>query len=448
MKKIPVIPAKHWFFRNSLEVLKDPLKFFIETFEQYGDIYDVNANFIKIYVLANPDYIQEVMVTNKTDYAKSDDYKVLKHSLGNGLLTSEGEFWKKQRRIAQPAFHRKSMKKLLDTMITSTQAMVDKWSSRNELQITDEMQFITLDIVTKCLFGSALKPNLYEKIHEAVTVGNEFLSSKIMNPFTLPVWFPTAASRHYKKTRDFNNKVILDIINTRANDPTEYHDLLSMLMNAEDEETGEKMSPQPLLDEALTIFVAGHETTANALSWTFYLLSQHPDKLQKLQQELQEVLQGEAPSFETLRGLEYTQMVLEESMRLYPPAWSIGRKVVQDTELCGHALPKGAGLILDVYTMHRHPNFWDNPHTFEPERFHPSQKKGRHKYAFIPFGAGQRMCIGNNFAMMEMKIILAMVFQKFSLTLSPNAPIVEPEPLVTLRPKNGILMDINALVEA
>ena len=196
MKEIPLIPAAHWFFRNSLVVLEDPLAFFVKKFAEYGDIYDVNSNFFTIYVVANPDYIQEIMVTNKTDYGKSHDYEILKLSLGNGLLVSEGEFWKKQRRIAQPAFHRESMKKLLDTMVVSTQATVDKMKGLSQTNIMDEMNFLTLDIVTKSLFGVTVEADA-KGIQEAVTIGNEYLAEKIMKPFTLPVWFPSPKTLRY-----------------------------------------------------------------------------------------------------------------------------------------------------------------------------------------------------------------------------------------------------------
>lgn len=441
MKKIPLIPADHWFFRNSLLVLKDPLAFFIKTFEEYGDIYDVNSNLFTIYVIANPEYLQEIMVSNKTDYGKSKNYEILKLSLGKGLLTSEGDFWKKQRRIAQPAFHKESMKLLLDTMVDSTQKSIQQIITKKQIELTDEMNFLTLDIVSKCLFGINLDGN-FDKVQEAITTENEFLTRKIMKPFTAPMWLPTKENRRYKTARKFSSDLIFNIIKKRQEDSSLHHDLLSMLMNAIDEETGEKMTTQQLKDESVTIFVAGHETTANALSWTFYLLSQHPEKLEKLQAEIKEVLKGEAPTFLLLRELHYTTMVLEEAMRLYPPAWSIGRRVVEDATLFDYQLKKDAEIIIDVYTLHRHPDYWENPNEFIPERFDKESKKQRHKYAYMPFGAGQRMCIGNNFAMMEMQIILTLFLQNFNLKLAANAPKIEPEPLITLRPRNGILMDV------
>jgi len=440
-KQIPVIPPGHWFFRNSLEVLKDPLAFFSKTFTEYGDFYDVNANFFTIYIVANPDYIQEIMVTNKTDYGKSDDYKVLKNSLGNGLLTSEGEFWKKQRRIAQPAFHRNSIKMLLSTMVSSTQVSVEKMKSLKQVDILEEMNFLALDIVTKALLGTTIDTDL-KKIQESIAIGNKYLSKKIMKPLSLPIWLPTPESIRYKKSRKFSRDIVLDIINNRKNDPTEHHDLLSMLMNAKDEETGEKMSTQQLRDETITMFVAGHETTSNALAWTFYLLSLHPDKMQTLQEEIDTVLKGEAPTFEDLKELKYTEMVISEGLRMYPPAWSMGRQVVNDTVMHGYKLKKNTKLIIDVHTLHHHPKHWENPAIFEPERFSPERKKQRHKYAYIPFGAGQRMCIGNNFAMMEMKVVLTMFLQNFKLSMAKDAPEVVPEAMVTLSPKNGILMDV------
>ncbi|CAA6799132.1 MAG: Cytochrome P450 [uncultured Aureispira sp.] len=443
MKEVPLIPADHWFFRNSLVLLKDPLAFVISNFEEYGDIYNVNSTIFTIYITANPEHIQEILVTNKKNYPKSDDYKVLKHSLGNGLLTSEGDFWKKQRRIIQPAFYKDSMNKLLDIMLASTLKAVEALKSKTQIELTDEMHFLTLDIVTQCLFGTELKTDS-AKIQKAITVENEYLAGRIMKPLQAPFWVPTSKNRAYRKARSYSSSLILDIIKERQENPSEHHDLLSMLMGTEDADTGEKMSNQQLKDESITIFVAGHETTANALSWTFYLLSQHPEKLQLLQNEIDRVLQGSPPDFKSLRALHYTQMVLEESMRLYPPAWTIGRKVGCDTNMNGYEIKKDSRLILDVFTLHRHPDHWENPMAFEPERFEPEQKKQRHKYAYIPFGAGQRMCVGNSFAMMEMQVVLVLFLQHFKLTLAKDAPEVVPEPLITLRPKNGILMDISA----
>jgi len=238
MKEVPLIPADHWFFRNSLVVLKDPLAFFVNTFAEYGDTYNVNSNLYTIYVTANPEHIQEIMVTNKKDYIKSDDYKILKYSLGNGLLTSEGDFWKKQRRIAQPAFHKESMKKLLDIMIVSTQKTVKSWKNKTQIQLTDEMNFLTLDIVTKCLFGTALQTE-YSKIQTAITIENEYLAERIMKPFKPPFWVPTSKNRAYRSARTYSSSLILDIIKKRQESAGEYHDLLSMLMNAKDEDTGE-----------------------------------------------------------------------------------------------------------------------------------------------------------------------------------------------------------------
>jgi cytochrome P450 len=438
MQDLPKIPAHHWFFRNSLQVLKDPLAFFRKTFKEHGDFYNINSIIYTIFILSKPEYIQELLTSKHKSFGKSDDYKVLKYSLGNGLLISEGEFWKKQRSIAQPAFHRENLQKLVDTMVADTQKMLDQWESLNKVGIGQEMMFLTLEIVNNALFGTQV-PADYEKIKEAITIGNEFLAKKIITPFSLPVWFPTPASRRYFKARNFNNAVIDKIIANRSNDPKEHQDLLSMLMLAEDSETGEKMSHRQLRDEAITLFVAGHETTANALSWIFYLLAKNPDKQELLRQEIQAVLDGKKPDFDNLRLLPYTEQVVEEGMRLYPPAWTIGRKSLEETEIGGYRVPKNTTIFIDVYNTHRHPDYWETPDEFLPERFSPEAKKNRHKLAYLPFGAGQRMCIGNNFAMMEMKIVVAMTIQRYRLLPFDHTDI-PPEPLITLRPKEEIYL--------
>ncbi len=444
MKAVPKIPAKHWFWRNSLEVLKDPLAFFKKTFHEHGDIYDVNSNIYTIYIISNPDLIQEVLQSKAKQFSKSDDYKILKHSLGNGLLTSEGEFWKKQRRIAQPAFYKESLRKLVATIIEDTNKFVDKWQHLQEVEVHHEMMLLTQEIVTNALFGTELHVDA-EQIQENITIGNEFLSKKIMTPFSLPIWFPTKASRQYHKSRRYNNRVITEVIENRRQDKKEYHDLLAMLMHAKDEETGETMSNQQLKDEAITIFVAGHETTANAMSWAFYLMAKHPDKQEKVRQEAIRVLgEDNQLSFEKLRELEYTQMVINETMRLYPPAWSMGRKAIDDVEVGGYEFKKNATVLIDIYMTHRHTKYWDKPEDFIPERFTDEEKKKRHKLSYMPFGAGQRMCIGNNFAMMEMQVILALLLKNFTISLAKKSEIIAPEPLVTLRPKTDIHIQIKS----
>jgi len=326
-------------------------------------------------------------------------------------------------------------------MIDATVKVVDSWEEQAQISISDQLHVLTLDIVTRCLLGSSLGDN-YEKMKTAVNIGNEFLTKKIRTPLYPPFWVPMPATLHYKKHLKYANQVILDIIAARQQDDTQHQDLLSMLMHTKDADTGESMTPQQLRDEVVTIFVAGHETTSNALSWIFYLLSQHPDKLRLVQQEIDEVLQGNLPTFETLKALTYTQMVIEEGMRVYPSVWMVGRRAVNDTQIGDYHFKKNAVFFLDIFSLHKNPDFWEEPDQFKPERFSPELKKKRHKYAYIPFGAGQRMCIGNNFALMEMQIVLAIALQKYEFPLAENCPPVELQPLVTLKPKNSILVDL------
>ena len=443
VKQMPVLPKASWWLvlKNIFSMLQNPLDFMTDWAKEYGDVYDLNARFLKVHVFSNPDCIQEVLVRNKLDYAKSDHYKVLKESLGNGLLISEGAFWKKQRRIAQPAFHHKSMHNFVQTMVQSTQDCIDKIAAQSSLSIDKQLNSLSLDIVTKCLFGTTLAADVHQ-VQAAINTGNKFISTRARSIIKWPLWWPLPQNIRYKKARKFSDKLIFGIIEKRQLGTENHVDLLSMLMHSVDEETGTTMSSQQLRDECITLFVAGQETTATALTWAFYLLMKHPDKMQKLMLEIETVLGAKTPELSTLSALKYTQMVLEETMRLYPPAWVIARKVLRNTVLCGYPVEEKAQLILDVYSLHRHPDYWDRPDQFIPERFDEKLKKERHRYAYIPFGAGQRLCIGNNFALMEMKIALTMFLQKFQFSLVNPHQKLEPNPMVTLKPASSLILNI------
>ncbi|MCP4440386.1 MAG: cytochrome P450 [Aureispira sp.] len=440
------IPAQSRILKNTFPILKNCVDFFVKNQLEYGDIYEANVLRYTIAVITHPDHIRHVLISNKKNYGKSEEYEILKLALGNGLLTSEGEFWKKQRRIAQPAFYKDSLASFVQTMEAATLDLIQKYKGNNkgvDTNIGLMFNALTLEIVANCLFGAELS-NKQHEIHHAVNYANEYLTKKIMTPFYPPFWFPTPSTLQFKKSRKEIDDIIFGIIHERQKrSDTTSKDLLAMLMHTKDEETGETMTAQQLRDEIITLFVAGHETTANALTWTLYLLGQHPDKFQKLQKEVDQVLDGKSISLHNLRELIYTQQVIDESMRLYPPAWTISRKALSTDEIGGYKIPQNAIVSVNVFGMHRHPDFWEQPNDFVPERFAPEKKKQIPKLAYITFGAGQRMCIGNNFALMEMKIVLALLVKNLDFKLK-NTNQVHYTPLITLKPSEHILMDINS----
>jgi cytochrome P450 len=326
--------------------------------------------------------------------------------------------------------------------------MVDRWAARaapapgqpDRTDVTPEFLRVTLRILGLSMFGIDLS-NDAEAIGRAVTVVLEATRSSITSILEIPRFIPTPANRRFLEALATIDRVTLGLIAERRAGGAAKDDLLSMLLDARDEETGEGMTDRQLRDELVTILGAGHETTSMALSWTAVLLSRHPDVRRKLEAELDVVLAGRAPEFSDIPKLQYTRMVIEESMRLYPPAWIVGRNAIDDDEIGGYHVPAGSLVFVSAWVTHRHPGLWDNPEGFDPERFAPGADEGRPRYAYFPFGGGPHLCIGNSFAMMEATLVLATVAQRFHMDLVPGHP-VELEPLITIRPRHGVMVSL------
>ncbi len=418
------------------------LEFFVNNQRQYGDVVHFNIATRRAYQLNNPDDIQYVLVKHPEQFHKSPTLKrATQQAIGQGLLTSDGEFHKRQRKLVQPAFHHKRIAAYAAVMTDYATEMVAGWRDQATLDIAHEMMELTMRIVGKTLFDADMTGEA-DAIGDAITIGLEATIDRMQRPFAFDHWLPTAKYRERQRAGQVLEAAIQNIIEKRRQSSEDKGDLLSMLLLAVDEDDGGQMTNQQVRDEAMTLFIAGHETTANALAWTFYLLGQHPEIESRLRAELDTALSGRTATITDLPNLPLLEWVIKESMRLYPPAWVISREAIEPVTLGGYDIPRGSIIMMSIYVLHRDPRFWDEPEQFRPERFAPGWDEHVPKYAYFPFGGGPRVCIGNQFAMMEAQLILATVLQQTQLTLIPNQKI-EPQPLVTLRPRHGIQMRVH-----
>jgi len=389
-------------------------------------------------LLSAPDVVYKVLVKEAKKVNKSPLLKRgLTRVLGNGLLLSEGDFHKRQRRLTQPAFHMQRIANYADTIVDYGEKLVQSWEDEQHIDMHEEMMSVTMQIIAKVLFDADISQDA-QNLGNAITVGIDAVMNKITNVMSIPEWIPTPANRRAMEAFDLLDTTINDIITSRRKTMDDKGDLLSMLLLSVDDD-GEQMTDEQVRDEAMTLFLAGHETTSNALTWTFYLLSQHPDILNQLQAEVDSVLGNHRATLDDLKQLTYTQMVIKESMRLYPPAWITTRIVVEPIEFDTFTADIDDLLVMSPYLTHKDPALWENPDRFDPLRFTEDAEKARHKFAYYPFGGGPRDCIGNHFAMMEAQLLLATIVQHFTADLAPNANIV-PQPLVTLRAQYGVPM--------
>jgi cytochrome P450 len=435
----PGPPSESW--TGSYKVYSaDPLGYLPSLAREYGDIVTLRYYTFRVYFISHPDYIEEALVTQNRKFIKGRILRANRRLFGNGLLTSEGDFWLRQRRLAQPAFHRARIATYADTMVRFAQRLVGEWKNGDEHDIHAEMMRLTLQIVAKTLFDADVD-------REAQQVGRALesimeLNSDFRKLMLTPSWLPIPRNINAAIATRRLDKIIFRFIEQRRASGKDAGDLLSMLLAAQDED-GSRMTDRQLRDEAMTIFLAGHETTANALSWTWLLLTQNPAVEAKLHSELDAVLAGRAPTLDDLPNLRFTGNVITESMRLYPPAWGMARLAIEDAEIGGYPIPKGCGVSLAQWVVHRDPRWFDAPLEFRPERWEGDLLKRLPRFAYFPFGGGPRQCIGNNFAVMEATLLLATIAQHFRIRVVPGHPVV-PMPSITLRPKFGIRATLEA----
>lgn len=452
----PPGPRGHWLLGNISQFHGDFLGTLVRWAEEYGDAirYRFFANYHG-YIFFHPQHNKHILQDNNRNYTKLPNpvNAILVPIVGHGLLTSDGDFWLRQRRLAQPAFHRRRIAGFSSTMTDATSAMLDRWQNTamdsGHVDVLQEMMSLTLEIAGRTLFSVNLRD-------EANTIGPAFTAiNRQFRQFSAHPLGPTLINMKWlPRTRRFRgnvarlDEVVQEIIGERRRirasngaRSADGHDLLDMLMDARDEETGQGMSDRQLRDEVMTLMLAGHETTANALTWTLYLLSRHPNVRRRVEEEVDEVLGGKIPTFEEIRDLRYLNSVLQESLRLYPPAYATSRTAREEDIIAGYDVDAEAPITISPYLTHRHPDFWEDPERFDPGRFSPEAAARRPRYAYIPFGGGPRKCIGSDFAMTEATLVLAMVAQRYRLHLLPGHP-VEMEPLITLRPRHGMQMTV------
>lgn len=414
---------------------------FIERCRDYGDVVGMRFLYLTVYFLYHPDDIEYVVSTNAKNFIKARNFRspFFQRLVGNGLLTSEHEEWKRQRRLAQPAFHRQRINSYGEVMVEYAERMISKWSSGEERDIHREMMRLTLEIVVKTLFNADVSA-------DADTVGR--VLSQIVKPFASQAtlkWImdnrlPTAAHRKFNRDAQEIDAIVYRIIAERRESDRDQGDLLSMLLQAQDED-GSQMSDKQLRDEVMTLFLAGHETTALTLSWAWYLLAYNPETERKFHEELDDVLGGRLPTMEDLPRLKYCERIAKESMRLYPPAYGLGRESIEECEIGGFRMPAKTQVFMFQWVTQRDPRFFDEPERFNPDRWTEEFSNSLPKYAYFPFGGGPRFCIGNSFAMMEIVLVLATIGRRFRLTLAPDQSVTLL-PAMSLRPRDGIRMNV------
>ena len=451
-KNIQVVPR--WkTIANIFKILENPIPVLTGFLEEFGETYYLYAGGMnKTMVTTNPKIIQHVLQKNHRNYTKTPvQTKQLAKFAGKGLLTSEGPYWLQQRRLIQPGFHRHKIASLADIMneviIQSFKEFDEYANSQQSIDMAHVMMEIAFKAVAKSLFSTSVTDEEMNMLAKNLTEIQEYFIKEVRQPFLHWYFQMSGKQKAYIQLADDSKQIILRIIHERRTSGKSHDDLLDMLLASRYEDTGEGMTDQQLLDEALIIFVAGHETSANALAWIFYLLSNHPKELEKLRNEAKSVLPNNVPTFLDLPKLEYGKWCIEEAMRLYPPAWITDRVALEDDEVDGIQIPKGMVVVPFIYGTHHSKNLWDNSEQFIPERFSKENKKQRPTYAYLPFGGGPRLCIGNNFAMMEMQLVVTHLIQRYDFELVKEHA-VKIKPMITLRPKDGIMMKIKKRLTA
>ena len=423
--------------------IRHKTEFFLKAREELGDIYTFDGGFIKVVIINHPRLAQYIFRDAARNYTKSGViWDVVRTFVGNGLVVSQGDFWLRQRRMMSPHFHRRrlrSITKLMVDAIEESMAFLEAPAqSPKPYNMLDAFTQITMKVIVKTLMGTGLSPQEVVDMGVALAYVLDYMLPGVMNTF-VPNWLPMPGKKRNREELERVNRIIYSVIDRRRKQGLEGDDLLAMFLDMVDDETGDRMTDLQLRDELANFFLAGYETSATNLAWAYYYLTRNPDKLAKLREEVDQVLGDRKPTFDDVPKLQYTKMVIQESLRINPAAWFLPRAAVEDDEIDGYYIPAGTVIINMLYTIHHHPDVWENPEEFIPERFEPEEEANRHQFAWIPFGAGPRMCIGRDFAIMEAQLILAMIVQRYNISAVPGH-VATSDFLSTLKPKNGVMV--------
>ena len=429
-------PRGHWLLGALPWMRRDMLGFFEQCFREHGDIAYFRLGRRRAILLSDPEAIEQVLVTENRRFIKNYGLQFLKPLLGNGLLLNEGDAWLRQRRIVQPAFARPRVETYATAMVECTERMLATWRDGEERDIAADMLRLAMEIAGRTLLGIDVTGRFSEMTRHLEAITGDFLN-RFAAALPLPDWVPTPANRRLQATVRKLEALLQALIDERRASGQTGGDFLSLLMAARDEQDGRGISDKQIRDEVMTMFLAGHETTANALAWSWYLLAQNPAEQNRIRDEASRVIAGSAPSIAEVPQLVHTEHVLREAMRLYPPAYVIGRRPIEDCTINGYFLPAGHNVLMSQWVVHRDPRWYDDPLAFRPDRWVGDHASKIPKYAYFPFGGGPRVCIGNTFATFEATLILAMIARRFKLQLVSNKPI-RILPAVTLRPAEPI----------
>lgn len=448
MSNLPLPPLMPGglLFGSGPEAVADPLTLYTRAQRTLGDVVRLRGiPGINWYLITHPSGVEHVLKTRGKNYRKPDRFNTPVRALaGNGILASEGETWLQNRRLMQPAFHRQRLAGLVTQMADASQATAERWdrlaAEGRPIEIGEEMLRLTLRIVGTTLFSHDLSGEA-DALGVPIRTAFHWVSGRMTMPFSAPLWVPTRENRAFIAARDVVHRTVDGMIAERRRSGEQTPDLLQMLLDAEDAETGARMDDVQVRHEALTLMIAGHETAAASLSWAWYLLARHPQSLARMREELDAVLGGRAPSAEDLPRLPYTRAAFDETLRLYPPAWGQPRESVEEDEIGGCRIPAKNIVMVCQWVTHRRPDLWERPDEFVPERFVGAGPGSFPPFAYYPFGGGARQCIGSSFALMEAQVILATLARRFDVEVEPGQEIV-PDATFTLRPKHGIRMRI------
>ena len=441
MNQIPHIPL----IKNLINIKQftyNPARYFKKVLDNNNGVVTMGLPYGSVLLTDRPELMRHVLQQNNKNYIKTRVVReLLKKQLGNGLLTSDGEYWLKQRRAIQPGFHRKRLEGISSIMVNEINKQMNEVfdayaDQEKEIDIAKEMTELAFKIVSKSLFGQEAEDDKLEIIEEIVSQSQQFMVDQVRKPMLKPWYYLTGAYKRNRMIKEKGDALIMEIIRERQQSTTQHNDLLDMLIETKYED-GTGMTDQQLLDEAIILYVAGHETSANAMAWLWYLLAINPDIEEKVLNSVKESIGDKDPSFDQLRDLGYCLQVVEETMRLYPPAWIVDREPLQDDEFEGTPIKKSNDVLCLIYGVHRSPRYWNNPNTFNPDRFSPENKAKQVPFSYMPFGGGPRLCIGNNFALMEMQFVLAMMIKRYRFEVVKDQTI-DINPMITLRPRNGI----------